>query len=99
MSLIKNELTEKSGFVMEFSVSKEAFAKAENEAYKTEIMEHLPVASDNFFGSQNAAAAPNFAVECFYFYTLNKCDGTPYLDNVSLYGNNGSCNDEICFEK
>jgi hypothetical protein len=55
--------------------------------------------SDNFFGSQNAAAAPNFAVECFYFYTLNKCDGTLYLDNVSLYGNNGSCNDELCFEK
>ena len=34
MSLIKNELTEKSGFVMEFSVSKEAYDKAENDAYK-----------------------------------------------------------------
>ena len=37
MSLIKNELTEKSGFSMEFSVSKEAFAKAENEAYKKNV--------------------------------------------------------------
>ncbi len=37
MSLIKNELTEKSGFVMEFSVSKEAFDKAENEAYKKNV--------------------------------------------------------------
>ena len=37
MSLIKNELTEKSGFKMEFSVSKEAFAKAENEAYKKNV--------------------------------------------------------------
>ncbi|MBO5879949.1 MAG: trigger factor [Clostridia bacterium] len=37
MSLIKHELTEKSGFVMEFSVSKEAFAKAENEAYKKNV--------------------------------------------------------------
>ena len=37
MSLIKHELTEKSGFVMEFSVSKEAFAKAENEAYKKQV--------------------------------------------------------------
>ncbi len=37
MSLIKNELTEKSGFVMEFSVSKEAFDKAENEAYKKQV--------------------------------------------------------------
>ncbi len=37
MSLIKKELTEKSGFVMEFSVSKEAYAKAENEAYKKQV--------------------------------------------------------------
>ena len=37
MSLIKKELTEKSGFVMEFSVSKEAFNKAENEAYKKQV--------------------------------------------------------------
>ncbi len=37
MSLIKKEHTEKSGFVMEFSVSKEAFAKAENEAYKKQV--------------------------------------------------------------
>ena len=37
MSLIKYELTEKSGFKMEFSVSKEAYAKAENEAYKKNV--------------------------------------------------------------
>ena len=37
MSLIKKELTEKSGFVMEFSISKEAFEKAENEAYKKNV--------------------------------------------------------------
>ena len=37
MSLIKKELTEKSGYVMEFSVSKEAFAKAEIEAYKKNV--------------------------------------------------------------
>ena len=37
MSLIKKELTEKSGFVMEFSISKEAFAKAENAAYKKQV--------------------------------------------------------------
>jgi len=37
MSLIKKELTEKSGFVMEFSVSKEIYAKAENEAYKKNV--------------------------------------------------------------
>ena len=37
MSLIKKELTEKSGFVMEFSVSKEAYDKAENEAYRKNV--------------------------------------------------------------
>ena len=37
MSLIKKELTEKSGFTMEFSVSKDAYAKAENEAYKKNV--------------------------------------------------------------
>ena len=37
MSLIKKELTEKSGFVMEFSVSKEAYDKAEYEAYKKNV--------------------------------------------------------------
>ena len=37
MSLIKKELTEKSGFVMEFSVSKEAYEKAEYEAYKKNV--------------------------------------------------------------
>ncbi len=37
MSLIKKELTEKSGFTMEFSVSKEVYAKAELEAYKKNV--------------------------------------------------------------
>ena len=37
MSLIKKELTEKSGFVMEFSVSKEVYAKAEIESYKKNV--------------------------------------------------------------
>ena len=34
MSLLKKELTEKSGFTMEFSVSKDTYDKAETEAYK-----------------------------------------------------------------
>ena len=37
MSLIKKELTEKSGFVMEFSVSKEVYEKAEQAAYKKNV--------------------------------------------------------------
>ena len=37
MSLIKKELTEKSGFKIEFSVSKEVYDKAEYEAYKKNV--------------------------------------------------------------
>ncbi len=37
MSLINKELTEKSGFKIEFSVSKEVYEKAENEAYKKNV--------------------------------------------------------------
>ena len=37
MALIKNELSEKSGFSMEFSISKEAYDKAELEAYKKNV--------------------------------------------------------------
>ena len=37
MSLIKKELTEKSGFVIEFSVSKEVYDKAEMEAYRKNV--------------------------------------------------------------
>ena len=37
MSLIKKELTEKSGFTMEFSISKENLEKAKNEAYKKQV--------------------------------------------------------------
>ncbi len=37
MSLIKKELTEKSGYVLEFSVSKEVYDKAEYEAYKKNV--------------------------------------------------------------
>ena len=37
MSLIKKELTEKNGYVIEFSVDKEVYAKAELEAYKKNV--------------------------------------------------------------
>ena len=37
MSLIKKELTEKSGYVLEFSVSKEIYQKAELDAYKKNV--------------------------------------------------------------
>ena len=37
MSLLKKELTEKSGYVIEFSVSKEIYAAAEQKAYKKQV--------------------------------------------------------------
>ena len=37
MSLIKKELTEKNGYVIEFSIDKEVYAKAELEAYKKNV--------------------------------------------------------------
>ena len=53
MSLIKKELTEKSGFVIEFSVSKEVYEKAE--------MEAKGWTSDNL--SQNLAASMGLSEE------------------------------------
>ena len=37
MSLIKKELNEKNGYVIEFSIDKEIYAKAEQEAYKKNV--------------------------------------------------------------
>ena len=37
MSLINKELTEKNGYVIEFSIDKETYAKAELEAYKKNV--------------------------------------------------------------
>jgi len=59
MSLIKKELTEKSGFRMEFSVSKEVYAKAENEAYKKNVK------SINVPGFRKGKA-PKAIIEKFY---------------------------------
>ena len=59
MSLIKKELTEKSGFVMEFSVSKEAYEKAENAAYKKNVK------SMNVPGFRKGKA-PKSVIEKFY---------------------------------
>ena len=37
MSLINKELTEKNGYVIEFSIDKDVYAKAELEAYKKNV--------------------------------------------------------------
>ena len=101
MSLIKHELTEKSGFTMEFSVSKEEFAKAELAAYKKNVK------SINVPGFRKGKA-PKFIIEQYYgkgiFFedAINACIpdafeaavaeagiaivGTPEFDVVSAEG-------------
>ncbi len=59
MSLIKKELTEKSGFVMEFSVDKETYAKAEMDAYRKNVK------SINVPGFRKGKA-PKHIIEAYY---------------------------------
>ena len=59
MSLIKKELTEKSGFVIEFSVDNETYAKAEMEAYKKNVK------SINVPGFRKGKA-PKHIIEAYY---------------------------------
>ena len=59
MSLIRKELTEKNGFVIEFSVSKEVYAKAELAAYKKNVK------SINVPGFR-AGKAPLHVIKTFY---------------------------------
>ncbi|MBR2465552.1 MAG: trigger factor [Clostridia bacterium] len=59
MSLIKKELTEKSGFVMEFSVSKEVYDKAEMAAYKKQV-------KDISIPGFRKGKAPKHIIETYY---------------------------------
>ena len=59
MSLIKKELTEKNGYVIEFSIDKEVYAKAELEAYKKNVK------SMNVPGFRKGKA-PMHVVKTFY---------------------------------
>ena len=101
MSLIKKELTEKNGYVIEFSIEKEVYAKAELEAYKKNVK------SMNVPGFRKGKA-PMHVVKTFYgkevFFedAINACIpeafeaaiteagyvivGTPKFDLVSMEG-------------
>jgi trigger factor len=85
MSLIKKELTEKSGFTMEFSVSKEAYEKAENEAYKKNVK------SMNIPGFRKGKA-PKSVVEkfygkgCFFEDAINACIPEAFEEAVKESG-------------
>ncbi len=87
MSLIKKELTEKNGFVIEFSVSKEAYAKAENEAYKKNVK------NMNIPGFRKGKA-PKHIIKKFYGETvffddaINACLPEAYEEAIKESGLN-----------
>ena len=101
MSLIKKELTEKNGYVIEFSVSREIYAKAELEAYKKNVK------SINVPGFRKGKAPMHviktfYGKEVFFEDAINACIpeafeeaikeagydivGTPKFDLVSMEG-------------
>ncbi len=59
MSLIKSELTEKNGYVIEFSVARDVYAKAELDAYKKNVK------SMNVPGFRKGKA-PLYVIKTFY---------------------------------
>ena len=101
MSLIKKELTEKNGYVIEFSVDKEVYAKAELEAYRKNVK------SMNVPGFRKGKAPMHviktfYGKEVFFEDAINACIpeafeaaiteagyeivGTPKFDLVSMDG-------------
>ena len=101
MSLIKKELTEKNGYVIEFSVSKEVYAKAELVAYKKNVK------SINVPGFRKGKAPMHviktfYGKEVFFEDAINECIpeafeeaikeagldivGNPKFDLVSMEG-------------
>ena len=101
MSLIKNELTEKSGFKMEFSVSKEAYDKAELAAYK-KMVKNINVPGFRKGKAPKAIIEKMYGKDIFFEDAINACIpeaftaaieeakitvvGTPEFDIVSRDG-------------
>ncbi len=101
MSLIKCELTEKSGFKMEFSVSKEVYDKAEMAAYKKTV-KNLNVPGFRKGKAPKAIVEKLYGKGVFFEDAINSCIpeafdaavkeagitvvGNPSFDLVSNYG-------------
>ena len=85
MSLINQELTEKSGYTLEFSVSKEAYAKAELEAYKKNVK------SINVPGFRKGKAPMHiiktmYGKDVFFEDAINACIPEAFEDAVKESG-------------
>ncbi len=72
MSLIKNELTEKSGFSMEFSVSKEVYEKAELAAYK-KMVKNINVPGFRKGKAPKAIVEKLYGKGVFFEEAINAC--------------------------
>ena len=72
MSLIKNEFTEKSGFSMEFSVSKEEYAKAELAAYK-KMVKNINVPGFRKGKAPKAIIEKMYGKGVFFEEAINAC--------------------------
>ena len=72
MSLIKFELTEKSGFSMEFSVSKEAYDKAELDAYK-KMVKNINVPGFRKGKAPKAIVEKLYGKGVFFEEAINAC--------------------------
>ena len=101
MSLINKELTEKNGYVIEFSIDKETYAKAELEAYKKNV-KNINVPGFRKGKAPMHVVKTFYGKEVFFEDAINACIpeafeaaiteagyqivGTPKFDLVSMDG-------------
>ena len=85
MSLIKNELTEKSGFKMEFSVSADAYAKAELAAYK-KMVKNINVPGFRKGKAPKAIIEKMYGKGVFFEEAINACIPTAFDEAVKEAG-------------
>ena len=101
MSLINKELTEKNGYVIEFSIDKEIYAKAELEAYKKNV-KNMNVPGFRKGKAPMHVVKTFYGKEVFFEDAINACIpeafeaaiteagydivGTPKFDLVSMEG-------------
>ena len=101
MSLINKELTEKNGYVIEFSINKETYAKAELEAYKKNV-KNINVPGFRKGKAPMHVVKTFYGKEVFFEDAINACIpeafeaaiteagyqivGTPKFDLVSMDG-------------
>ena len=85
MSLIKNELTEKSGFKMEFSVSSDVYAKAELAAYK-KMVKNINVPGFRKGKAPKAIIEKMYGKGVFFEEAINACIPEAFAEAVKEAG-------------